>query len=150
MTILISVYSMFGNTKRLADAMADALRKNATVNVVPFEKMTAADFAQANLIIVGSATQAFGIPPQVQPILKKLPMGSINGTPCATYDTAIKMVPFRYLTAAKKLTKELQRLGGTTIDTPMSFFVKGKKGPLLDGEIERAQVWASTLLSFTR
>jgi hypothetical protein len=44
-------------------------------------------------------------------------------------------------TAAKKLVKKCQQLGGRSIAPPETFIVTKTEGPLADGEIERAKEW---------
>ncbi len=39
----------------------------------------------------------------------------------------------------------LKRAGYRSVDTPHRFVVKGKYGPLRDGELERARQWGSAL-----
>jgi hypothetical protein len=51
-------------------------------------------------------------------------------------------------TAAKRIDRALRRLGGKRLVTPQTFHVhRHHEGPLLDGEIERAQHWAETILA---
>jgi hypothetical protein len=49
-------------------------------------------------------------------------------------------------TASKRLAKELRRLGGKLVLPPEIFHVMEREGPLYEGEIERAQEWASSIL----
>ena len=73
-----------------------------------------------------------------------------KGLAVASFDTRIKK---RGLpgSAAKSVMRKLVRKGGTAVDGPHSFWVSGTDGPLVDGEIDRAQEWgrslATTLLS---
>jgi len=48
--------------------------------------------------------------------------------------------------AAKPITEKLQKKGGDLAIPPEGFIVKDSKGPLKDGELERAESWAKLLL----
>ena len=45
-------------------------------------------------------------------------------------------------TAAPKIADGLQNKSGLLVGKPIDFFINSGKGPLRDGEIERAKVWA--------
>jgi hypothetical protein len=49
--------------------------------------------------------------------------------------------------AARKSDKRLRRLGCRAVSTPAEFRVSGLTGPLLDGELDRARTWASSMLA---
>ncbi len=48
--------------------------------------------------------------------------------------------------ALKNDSSSLKTKGGTLILSPEAFFVKGKEGPLKEGELERAAGWAKGIL----
>jgi hypothetical protein len=48
--------------------------------------------------------------------------------------------------AACKLEKRLRQVWGKRILPPENFHVVEREGPLYDGEIERARVWAGSIL----
>jgi len=41
--------------------------------------------------------------------------------------------------------QKLKEAGAEIMIKPQVFFVKGKEGPLIDGEVERATEWAKTI-----
>jgi hypothetical protein len=47
--------------------------------------------------------------------------------------------------AAEKILRSLEGAGAEIVAEPGLFYVKGKEGPLLDGEIEKAKAWAALL-----
>jgi hypothetical protein len=49
-------------------------------------------------------------------------------------------------TASKKQSSKLRKLGGKRILSPEIFHVMDKKGPLFDGEFERAKEWTEIIL----
>jgi hypothetical protein len=48
--------------------------------------------------------------------------------------------------AAKVMAAKLREKGVSLLVPPVSFFVKGTEGPLRDGELDRAAVWARMLM----
>ncbi len=49
--------------------------------------------------------------------------------------------------AARGIASQLGKKGAQLVVEPESFFVGGKEGPLLEGEIVRATAWARQLAS---
>jgi hypothetical protein len=49
--------------------------------------------------------------------------------------------------AASRIGKALRKKGGRLVVEPEGFFVDGMKGPLSEGEVERAREWAQKLFA---
>jgi len=143
MNTLVIHYSKFGNTQKVAEAMAAALEPKGNAQVVSLDALTPADFQEADLVIMGSPTHRMNLPEDVRIKLRTLPRKSLRGKKMAAFDTSYKMSGWlNLLTASKKLSRKLKRLGGKHVVPPETFHVMESKGPLYDGEIERAQNWA--------
>lgn len=52
----------------------------------------------------------------------------------------------RFGYAAEPIQKKLEQKGGEAVLPAEGFFVTGEKGPLKDGELERAANWAAQIL----
>jgi hypothetical protein len=52
--------------------------------------------------------------------------------------------------AAKHIAGQLQAAGGELIAEPEGFYVTDVQGPLAEGELERARLWAQSLLETCR
>ena len=148
MKALVVFHSLFGNTNTIASAIADEMAAQATVQLVPLDKLNAETLKDVDLLVVGTPTHNADIPPEVRTILIHLPKGCLKGVRAATFDTSLKFNWFVDLfnPAAPKLSNELRRLGAKPVGEPQSFWVSGKEGPLSAGEIERAKAWAKSLL----
>ena len=58
----------------------------------------------------------------------------------AAFDTSYKMSGFMArFTAAKKLDEKLRKLGGRRVVSPETFHVVACEGPLVEGELDRAE-----------
>ncbi len=155
MKTLVIYDSQFGNTEQVARAVGEALGDAAKV-------LHAGDAAPQQLqglqaLIVGSPTQRFRPTPPITTFLKSLPAGSLKGVRVAAFDTRLTVEEieahsvlaffvriFGY--AAKDIGRLLARKGGRLVLPPEGFYVEGMEGPLMDGEIERAQSWAKRIM----
>jgi flavodoxin len=151
---LIVPYSKFGNTRRIAESIAETMRAEADVRVVSIDALDASELETADLVVTGSPTHAFAVPQAVRDVLEALPAGILTGTSVAAFDTTVKVWPLRHLRASPKLLRELRKLGGSPVAPPQTFFVRtrnpqkdGQIDLLLDGEIDRARQWAHELLN---
>ena len=61
----------------------------------------------------------------------------------AAFDTRVKL--FIHGDAAGKISKALAGAGAQMVTEPQAFHVKGKEGPLFEGEIESARAWAEMI-----
>ena len=78
-------------------------------------------------------------------LLSKLEKNQLKGVKAASFDTRVKI--FVHGDAAKKISQKLKGAGADIVTEPQAFYVKGKEGPLFDGEEENAAQWAKKLLS---
>jgi flavodoxin len=147
MNSLVVYYSKFGNTQKVAAAVADALRSEGTVRVISADRLTASELEDTDLMVMGSPTHKMNLPEAVRSVLEALPKRSLRGASVAAFDTAYKMSGLLgRLTAAPKLARRLRKLGGRQIVPPETFYVVEREGPLFDGELERAKRWGDAVL----
>ena len=152
MKALVVYDSVFGNTEKVAQAMGTALECEAR----RITEVTPEQLAGLDALIVGSPTQAFQALKPVKAFLKSIPAGSLKGVKVAAFDTRmdVKEVNNAVLTvfakafgyAAEPIGKQLVKKGGVQAVPPEGFIVNGEKGPLRDGEQERAAAWAKRIL----
>lgn len=154
MKILIVYDSMYGNTAKVARAIADAVAPHGDLRLLPVPEATPAALVEAELLFVGSPTQRFRPLPAVSALLARLPRGSLAHARVAAFDTRIVIAdahssvlsffvrllgPSAY--AAHRILRALRRAGGRTALPGEGFYVDGTEGPLKDGELERAGRW---------
>lgn len=150
---LIIYDSVFGNTAKIAQAMASALEDYLEVDVRVVGEVFPDHLDAVKTLIVGSPTRQFKATSALDQFLKQIPAGTLEGIQVAAFDT--RMTPqdmnknkflafmvkiFGY--AAEKIAKQLILLGGKEIVAPQGFLVTGMEGPLVEGELERAADWA--------
>jgi flavodoxin I len=147
MKALIVYDSVYGNTEKIARAIAEAITPSNEVKVLRAGEANPSELASVNLLIVGSPTHAGRPIPAVQDFLNKVPELSLKGINVAAFDTRTPTKLARVFGyAAGRIADNLKRKGGTLIASPEGFFVTGSKGPLKEGELERAAGWAKGIL----
>jgi flavodoxin len=148
MNALIVYHSQFGNTRQVAEAIAEGLQGAGAVRTISAEQLAAADLQGVDLVVMGTPTHKMNLPDAVRPVFDQLPRRSLRGVPVAAFDTSYEMSAFlARFTAAKRVDRELRKLGGKRLVLPETFHVQHHhEGPLCDGEIERAKTWAGSIL----
>ena len=147
MKALIVYDSVYGNTEKIARAIAAAIAPSGEVKVLRPGEVNPSELQALDLLVVGSPTQGGRPTPAIQDFLNKVSEPAVKGVNVAAFDTrfSTKLVGiFGY--AAGKIAESLKRKGGNLVLPPEPFFVKSRQGPLKEGELERAAGWAKRLL----
>ena len=83
----------------------------------------------------------------VQTFIKEAPETALQGISIAVFDTRSMSRLVRFLSyAAEKIANALTKKGGNLLVEPEGFFVVSTKGPLKEGELERAVSWAKEIV----
>lgn len=144
MKTLIVYDSAYGNTEKIAESIGSAI--SGEVKTLHVDKVNPSELEPLDLLIVGSPTQGGKPTMAIQEFLKEVLESAIKGVSVAAFDTrfSTKLVGiFGY--AARKIARNLETKGGNLIAPPEGFFVGGTKGPLKEGELERAASWAKKI-----
>jgi len=155
MKALVVYESMFGNTGRVARAVAEGM--SGRLRVVVADVVTAPAVDGVELLVVGAPTHAFGLSrPQTRGSAVQQGgssaalevglrewlsgVGRLDGVRVAAFDTRVAR-PRLPGSAARAAHRLLRRRGGRPVEPPASFFVSGTPGPLIEGELDRARSW---------
>ena len=169
MRAVVVYESMFGNTRQVAEAIADGLACSLIVETVPVIDATRSVCQGADLVVVGGPTHAWGMSwPSTRrgaPLRLRnadsglaLEPGADRGigvrewlssfdwtaTKAAAFDTRIASPVLFTGHASKAIGRRLVRQGLSMIAPPESFLVD-KGSHLMAGELERAQAWGASL-----
>jgi flavodoxin len=149
MNALVVYYSLFGNTQRVAKEIAAVFGKVGTASIRGVEELSTDDLKDIDLLVMGTPTHRMNLPQVVRSALEKLPRRGLRDMYYAAFDTSYDVSAFlARFTASKKLDRKLRKLGGKRLFPPQTFHVHPHhEGPLLDGEIQRAKVWADAILA---
>jgi len=160
MKAVVVYESHWGNTAEIARAVADGIGPEATV--LTTEQASPDAIAGADLLVVGAPVIAFGLPsprgeaaveataneaptppsmihPSMFRWLADLPRASGQA---AAFETHIRWTPGG---ATGAIERGLTRKGYRVNADSGKFVVKGRYGPLREGELERARSWGTGL-----
>jgi len=156
MKAIVIYDSVFGNTRKIAEAIGKGLATGAEVEVFQISEAKPERLKGLDFLVIGSPTRRFRPTPAITKLLKDLPADSLRGINVAAFDTRVKLSDiksgfFRFIVdkggyAASTIAKQLQKKGGILVLPPEGFFVSGEEGPLNDGELERAEKWGMSLI----
>ena len=147
MKALIVYDSVYGNTEKIARAIAEAITPSNEVKVLRASEANPSELSSISLLIVGAPTHAGRPTPAIQDFLNKVPQPSLKGIKVAAFDTRNQSKLAKVFgNAAGRIAGHLTKKGAVLIARPEGFFVTGTKGPLKEGELERAVTWAKGIL----
>ena len=161
MNALVAYESLYGNTKQIAEAIAEGLALECDVEIAEVGGAPVAP-TEFDLLVVGGPTHQFGLSRKSsrqqgaddhdEPVIS-LEVGIrewIEGLPrvadgtAATFDTSIRK-PNLPGSAARGAAKRLKKKGYTLLVPGELFLVEGGKGPITEGEIDRARDWGQAV-----
>jgi flavodoxin len=144
MSAIVIYDSQYGNTEQIAKAIGKGFGEDT--KLVKVGEAKAEDIAPYHFVIIGSPTQGGRQTAAIKAFLEKLPAEALKEKRLAAFDTRLKNIftkVFGY--AAPRIESAIKEKGGNATAQPQGFFVKSTKGPLLDGELERATNWAKSV-----
>jgi flavodoxin I len=149
MKALIVYDSVYGNTEKIAKAIGDAV--SGEVRVLRVGEVDVSELNTLDLLFLGAPTHGGQPSPTMREFLDRVPASALEGINVATFDTRMTTRWVRIFGyAAGRIAKSLQEKGGTLVGSPQAFYVRGSKGPLKEGELERAAAWAQDIFDSTQ
>ncbi len=145
MESLVVYDSKFGNTQKVAEAVADGLRARGAVRLLGLNTVLPQKLGRVDLLFVGGPTQAHGMSARMRQFLDALVTRSAPGMLAATFDTRFRMPAMISGSAAKTIARKLRGAGVRMFAPPQSFFVSQGVPELEEGETERAAAWAKDI-----
>ena len=162
MEALVVFESMWGNTEKVAHAVAAGLAESMEVTTVDVSRAPSEVGAEFGLIVAGGPTHAFSmsrastrqeagakgadegnVHTGMREWLQSLP--ARDDLWVATFDTRVASVRHLPGSAAKAAAREVRRRRLGQVVATESFYVADTAGPLLDGELDRARAWGTSL-----
>ena len=144
MKAIVIYDSLYGNTEQIARAIGGGI--GGEVKVVKVGEANVAELGSYDLIIIGSPTQGGRQTKPMLAFLDQIPADALKNKSVASFDTRGKTWIVKIFGwAANRIADTLKDKGANLVAPGEGFFVKATKGPLVDGELERAAVWAKNL-----
>jgi hypothetical protein len=160
MKAVVVYESLWGNTAAIARAIADGI--GPETQALSTDEAVGDAIADADLIVAGAPLLGFSLPtdkmregirvnpgqppappdlshPSLRAWLETLPRGHGG---FAAFETRLRLSPG---SATAEIAKGLEHAGYRQIAEAQRFVVKGKFGPLRDGELEKARRWGAAL-----
>lgn len=167
MNTLVVYESVYGNTRAIAEAIAEGLPGAVAVPV----KDAGVQAAEVDLLVVGGPTHMHGLATtrsrqmaasaasedggvSLDPAATEEPglrrwLGELErkrGGRAAAFDTRLDKSPWLTGVAARGIARRLRRRGYEVLGI-QSFLVEDSEGPLEEGELDRARQWGEELAS---
>ena len=160
MSILVVYESMWGNSRKVAEAAAQGL--GADVSIVNVDQAPVPLPPDLDMLVLGGPTHAFSMSrasTRQEAAAKGADRGLVisgirewlgalpapDHVDVATFDTRVASVRHLPGSAAKAAAKEVRRRHLGRVIATESFYVADTAGPLLDGELDRARSWGTSL-----
>jgi len=166
MRALVVYESVFGDARAIAHAIAEGLSPSLAADALAAAEAPTEIGPDVGLLVVGGPNHAFGMPrPSTREGAVKQYGADIADTgaglhewleaarlvegriPAAAFDTRGSGHPMltRMDHASRTEEKLLGKLGSQLVAPAEHFFVADTKGPLVEGEEDRARAWGRTL-----
>lgn len=157
MKAIVLYDSFFGNSERIARAIASGLGPAPEVRCLRLSDLQPANLQDAAVLVVGSPKRGLSASPGTKAWLKGPRLRSLAGVKVAAFDTRInpEVVGYRIITgmvklfgfAAEPFGEALAKQGGARAVAPEGFVVLDSEGPLKEGELERAEAWGRRIVA---
>jgi menaquinone-dependent protoporphyrinogen IX oxidase len=142
----------YGNTKKIAETIAETLRESGIdvdlFYVKDVKKLSAKDY---DFLVLGSPTKFGTMSFAVKGFLGKVKSEEWMNKPFAAFDTENpenveqSRIQNKEWSAAEKIAAKLKEKEMNQLLPVLKALVFGQKGPLVEGEIDRAKEYARTL-----
>jgi flavodoxin len=152
MNSIVIYASRYGNTRKIAEAIADALRQSGTAQLFAAEEAPAVPPEGTDLVVIGGPTEVHGMTKPLAAVFDRFAPEALLGVVAAAFDTRLHGAHWLTGSAGAGAVKKLQHAGARMIAPAESFFVRNEEGaeksegPKLEpDELERATQWATSL-----
>ncbi len=144
MNSVVIVGSRSGNTRTIAEAIADGLRAAGPAELLDLEQAPTVVPAGTTLLVIGAPTEGHGLYEPMEKYLERLSDEGLAGIQAAAFDTRLDWPRCLSVSAADRIADALRDRGASVLSTE-SFLVT-MKPELEDGQLERARAWGSSLV----
>ena len=146
MRALVIYDSVFGNTKKIAQAIGSVLGERAAVHLAKVGEEESVDWSEFELVVMGGPIHRVSLSAAMKALVKEIPKRALRGASVAVFETCYRNPRWQRGAATRKLARRTRKHGGRLIVPAESFFVVAREGPLEEGEEERARRWAHAIL----
>ena len=137
--VVVIYESKYGNTKLVADAIAEGMKESGTkVAVHELKEVDQAGLTEFDAVIIGSPNHIGNATRSIRKFIDGLGKMDLTGKQVAVFDTHMGG---DFEKAVKKMEKQLgQKAPALSLEAPgLSIRVDGMKGPLTEGELPKCR-----------
>ncbi len=143
MKALVVYDSTWRNTEKVAQAIASGIGGATKAHRVGSAE--AKHYGGIDLLVIGSPILGGRPSPAIQGYMKAIPETAAKKLQVATFDTRLSMAFAKLFGYAAVRMAKLLEAKGCILKSTKGFIVKGRNGPLAEGEVERATDWGNEL-----
>ena len=126
---LVVYDSVYGNTERVARAIADALAPAGEVKALRPDEVNLPELESLDFLVVGSPTQGWRPTPAVQKLLNTIPANALGSVKVTAFDTRMESrIAGLFGFAAGRIADGLSGKAGHLVASPEGFIVTGREG----------------------
>lgn len=152
MKAIVIYASRYGNTRKVAEAIAGALQRRGSALVLAAGDVPGYLPEGTDLVVVGGPTEQHGMTEEITRLFARLGPDALAGIAAAAFDTRLHWPRWVSGSAGAGITRKLRGAGARLIAPEESFFINGAMGTggrntaeLESGELEHAAAWAASL-----
>lgn len=136
MKTLVIYDSMFGNTEKVARALASGMReRGVAVDCIRATAVDVGTLGAYDMLVTGGPTQGFGLSAAMKTFTERLKDADVRDKKAFAFDTKLKS---RFAgSAAKGIEQRMKQHGMKVVKPYASAIVRGRKGPLKEGTEEQ-------------
>lgn len=138
MKVLVVYDSKYGHTEMIAKVIG----RETGGRVLLVSELSPGDMDELDLLVIGSPTHGGWYTEGIKELLGSFIV--LQGVKIAVLDTRTRRSLFGF--AAHRMARSLEAKGWNLLAPPEGFVVLGVKGPLREGELERAAGWAKSIM----
>jgi flavodoxin len=150
MQSIVIYTSRYGNTEKIAEAIAAVLRSTGPTLLCSVDEAPERLPEEIDLVVIGGPTESHGMPEAFKRYFDRIGPGALHDKAAAVFDTRLNWPHWLSGSAGANVAEKLDGLGAWLIAPAESFLVsgstrKGSEPVLRPGELERATAWATSL-----
>lgn len=155
MNVLVIYDSAYGNTEKIAKAIARVVTKPHEAKLLLVGETVPVDLRPIDLLVVGSPTQGGRPTKALRHYIDSFSPNALSGVRVAAFDTrfanadhgfSLRLLMKTIGFASPRIAASLRAKGGEMAAEPEGFYVNDKEGPLKPGELERASAWIKKII----
>jgi len=147
MWVYVVIASPCGVTDTVARAVARAVDWSYEHHACPANEVDPSEIRIPSVVFLGGPTHRREMGESLRVFLDHMPDRMVASSLFAAFDTRFHDSPIVTGSSARHIQRAVEARGGRNLVPGESFFVVRRDGPVREGEVERARVWASSVIA---